>query len=208
MTTMARRRIPGEDPRRWRSTGMATLIGAFALTACDLTDPDDTRRTLEVAPHQVVCSGLGYGLCLQVREPGSTTWESTFDYPEGFSFEWGVATRIVVEERELDPPPFDGSAIRLTLVRVVDRRTDPADSLFSLRLPGATTISPEAGRFQFASAAFRCDTGPDCDGLATALGGDDAVEVTLVLGASATDPFRVVDWRACGAAWPACPGFP
>ncbi len=186
------------------------MAGLLSLGACGLLDPDDDvpRRTYEVAPHMEVCSGLSYWFCLRVREPGETDWELMYEHPIGFSFEWGVTTRIVVEERALDPPPLDASAVRRTLVRVESRDTVPADSIFTLRLPGDAISAPQAGVFfvPFGTLSFRCDGGPDCDGLATALAGDDAVEVTFVLGATAADPWRAVDWRACGSVWPECAG--
>lgn len=194
-----------------RGAGAAALASVCALGACDLTDPGEdeaVRRTYEVAPHKVVCTGEGFRFCLQVRTPGTTEWGFAYDVPQGFEFEWGVTQRIVVDERNLENPPEDGSSVERTLVRVEARTSDPADSLFTLLVPGPTATSPTPGlhALDFGSESFLCDAGPDCDGLAAALDGTDAVEVTLVLGAESTDPFRVVDWRACGSPWPSCGG--
>lgn len=187
---------------------LAALTLTLALGACDVTEPDVARRTYEVAPHMEVCSGLSYGFCLRVREPGASAWQLMYERPVGFVFEWGVTTRIVVDERALDPAPLDASAVRRTLVRVESRDTVPADSIFTLLIPGSTTSSTTAGlhQVQFGEVRFRCDGEPDCADLDTALAGDDAVEVTFALGPTPADPFRVVDWRTCGEPWPGCGG--
>lgn len=195
--------------RRSRGRGAALVAGLLSLGACGLLDPDDvTRRTYEVAPHRAVCTGLWYWLCLRVRPPGTSEWSLMYETPRGFEFEWGVTKRIVVEERTIENPPADGSSIERTLVRVEVRTIDPADSLFTLIVPGEATTSPAPGlhTLDFAQESFRCAGGPDCDGLAAALAGPDAVEVTLVLGAAAADPFQVVAWRPCGSPWPTCGG--
>lgn len=182
------------------------VFAAAAVAACGLTDPDRPRRTLDVAAHKAVCAGPFHRFCLRVREPGATEWTFLYDTPRGFDFEWGVATRIVVEEREIRDPPPDGSSTERTVVRVVSRETLPPGSRFTLLVPGGTTGEEGEGvhRFDFGAEAMRCVDGPDCDGLARVLRGNDAVDVTLELGAEPDDPFRVVDWRSCGQPWPIC----
>jgi hypothetical protein len=183
---------------------------AVAVGACGLTGPDTTRRTLEVAPHKAVCVGLSYRFCLLVREPGRSAWEFLYETPRGLAFEWGVTTRIVIEERELDDPPQDASSIVRTLVRTEARSRVPADSIFSLLIPGMTTAptGPGSHRFTFGAETLHCDTTQpdlDCDGLAEALVGPAAVDLRLALGGTSPHAFRVVAWRACGAPWPDCP---
>jgi hypothetical protein len=182
-----------------------TLAATLAATACGTTDPDDVR-TVDVAAHKAVCAGPFFRFCLQIRDVGSDEWTFAYDTPIGFEFEWGVRQRIVIEEEPIENPPPDGSSIRRTLVRIQDRRSLAADSVFTLVVPGGATSESETGvhQFHFGSEAFACTGRADCDQLATALGGNDAVEVTLALAGSAEAPFRLVDWRACGRVWPDC----
>ena len=185
----------------------SAAAAAWAVAGCGLTEPAPTRRTLDVSAHKEVCTALYFLFCLQVREPGATDWEFMYGHPRGFSFEWGVATRIEVEERRIENPPLDGSDTERTLVRVVAREVLPADSVFTLVVPGGTTHSSEQGlhEFEFGAELILCILGPDCAGLHQSLQGSDATEVTLVLGPTPDAPFRVVAWRGCGLLWPGCP---
>ncbi|NNK64327.1 MAG: DUF4377 domain-containing protein [Gemmatimonadetes bacterium] len=200
---MRRARTPSPFPSR--RTASVLIAGALTAGACGVFGPDDVR-TVEVAAHKAVCVGISFRFCLQMRDVGTEEWMFAYDTPEGFEFEWGVRQRIVIEEETIANPAADGSSIRRSLVRVEDRRTVPADSIFTLVVPGGTTSEPAAGthRFHFAPEAFVCSGRGDCRDLATALAGNDAVEVTLVLGETANAPFRLVDWRACGRLWPEC----
>ena len=190
-----------------RSAIAAPLLvaAALAVAACGGTDPDDVR-TVEVAAHKAICAGPFFRFCLQIQDVGSDVWTFAYDTPEGFAFEWGVRQRIVIEEEPIENPPPDGSSIRRTLVRVEERRTLPEDRSFSLVVPGGSTSESEPGvhQFHFGSEAFVCAGRGDCEALATALAGNDAVEVTLSLGAQVDDPFELTAWRDCGRAWPDC----
>src|SRR5690606_27616287 len=90
---------------------LAAVLLTLALAACD-SGETTVRRVYEVAPQKVVCQGVGMQLCLQVREPGEEAWTLMYTAPEGFVFQWGLAARIVVEERTTEPVALDAGSLR------------------------------------------------------------------------------------------------
>lgn len=199
---MRRPAISAGSTRVWAAAALAALS-----MGCSSESNDAVRRLYEVAPTKAVCSSFaGYHLCLQVREPGEQEWTFMFETPRFFEFEWGAATRIVVEEEEIDPPLLDVGSIRRTLVRVESRDTVPSDTTFTLQVPGRWTFVNDAGDYYIGmpTDAFTC-AGAVCGGLDAALDDEDgSVLITLSLPDSTGAPLEVVSWTPCSAPWPQC----
>jgi len=78
-------------------------------------------KILEVAPAWADCVGVAPRKCLQVREEGRQRWKRLYDPIEGFSFEEGYSFKLVVREEKLAHPPTDASALKRTLVRLLEK---------------------------------------------------------------------------------------
>lgn len=78
------------------------------------------QKIIEVAPTKVACVGVSTRQCLQVREPNGQ-WTNFYAPIEGFEFQEGWKYRLQVTVSQIDNPPTDGSSLRYTLVRLLDR---------------------------------------------------------------------------------------
>ncbi len=169
------------------------------LAGCGILDPDSTTRSYEVAPYKSTCSGLWYTLCLQVREPGALSFENMFETPSGFDFEWGVGYVILVEETEVENPPADGSSIRRSLVRTLERSPVPVGAVFEIPVPGEALIRESGDVFRLFPGrdTFRCEVAADCDAL-EALPDRSWVMLTMGYPDEPGGPIRLVQSEACG----------
>ncbi len=77
-------------------------------------------KIFEVAPTKVDCVGVGKMKCLQVREAGGK-WMNFHSPIEGFDFQEGWRYRLQVAVAKVNNPPADGSSLRYSLVRILDK---------------------------------------------------------------------------------------
>jgi heat shock protein HslJ len=94
-----------------------TLVLALGLALLGCSSPAPVQRTLIIAPAPVACAADPPSTCLSVSEPNGDTWLMRFDEIEGFAYEPGFTSQVLVEE----PPLSQEQAVvpRLRLVRVV-----------------------------------------------------------------------------------------
>jgi len=94
------------------------VLLASLVAGCGILGIDgyDGKVTWEVAPEKAVCFGLFETTCLQVREPGASTYESFYGSIEGFDYEPGFQYLIRVGWHKVDPVPIDGPSRRYELI--------------------------------------------------------------------------------------------
>jgi hypothetical protein len=180
----------------WRSFA---LVSVTVLAGCGLVDPEPTTRTYEVAAHKSTCSGLFTTLCLQVREPGESSFTNLYEMPSGFDFEWGFHYVILVEETRVEDPPADASSIRRRLVRIEERAPAPAGAVFEIPLPGEALVRQDGDRVRIFQGpeSLQCATTADCDAL-EAVTGQRWVMLTLRYADEPGGPFPLVEALDCG----------
>ncbi len=109
---------------------MKNLACSFAMllfTACSSTL--SIEKTYWVNSKKVDCVGVAPMKCLQIQKGNSIQagkWEYLYSNIEGFDFEEGFQYKLLVEEEETpkDEVPADGSSIKYTLVKVLEKNLD------------------------------------------------------------------------------------
>lgn len=125
------------------------LLFAFALLISACT-PSGQHSVYWVNSYQVDCSGIGPMKCLLVQKNETlvdSAWQTFYAPIEGFEFEPGFLYKISVTEEKLDSSevPADGSSIRYTLVKILDKSPDPKmllNDIWILTTMGGKTINP------------------------------------------------------------------
>lgn len=79
------------------------------------------RKTVYVAAQKVACTGVAPMECLQVREQADQPWQYHYSGIEGFDFQPGTEYQLQIIETVLNNPPADGSSVRWTLEKIVER---------------------------------------------------------------------------------------
>ena len=97
----------------------------LALSACDLTGPDEDLVVLYVGPERVECMGFTQQTCYLVRDRPEDDWEYFYDPIEGFDFEPGFLYTLLVRKEEVENPPADGSRYRWTLEEILEKKRAP-----------------------------------------------------------------------------------
>lgn len=186
---------------------LLTLVLALAPSGCGILGIGSEERTLEVAPYKGACVGLFHTLCLQVREPGTTDFLNMFETPRDFDFEWGFNYVIVVEEREIENPPADGSSIERTLERILVRTPVAVGTEFDLLVVTEPGLVPlQAGRWELyhGPEVVFCEPAAACDGLDDAIATHPRIRVRLRFPAVPTREFAIVGWSPCAEEFGPC----
>ncbi len=111
------------------------LLTAFCLSGC-LAARNPNHLTLQpneyiywVNSSKVDCTGVGPMRCLQVQKGddlASDSWEFFYSNISGFKYEPGYLYKIIVKEESIpsNERVADGSSIKHTLIKVLDKRSD------------------------------------------------------------------------------------
>lgn len=91
------------------------------LSACNKTDLTPAIITMRVAEQYKDCVGVGPQKCLWVQIAGEPTWTLHYSGIEGFVYEEGYEYFLVVKRKRINNPPMDGSNLRYTLLKVVEK---------------------------------------------------------------------------------------
>jgi len=104
------------------------VLLASLLAGCGILGIDgyDGKATWEVAPEKATCFGLFETTCLQVREPGASSYENFYGSIDGFDFQPGFRYLIRVGWHRVDPVPVDGSSRRYELIELLSKEPVPA----------------------------------------------------------------------------------
>lgn len=106
---------------------MTTFVRLFSLTlvilfsACDKNELNPSFITMQVADHQQDCTGVGPQKCLLVKINGEANWTYFYTGIEGFTYESGYEYTLSVKREKIKNPPQDGSSIRYTLVKIIEK---------------------------------------------------------------------------------------
>ena len=105
--------------------GVAIVVAASACN--DGTGDGDggseagLSKEVFVAHFQAPCVGVGPRQCLMVRESAEDDWAMRYDPIDGFEYETGYDYRLMISETTDSDPPADASAIRWTLIEVLEK---------------------------------------------------------------------------------------
>jgi len=172
----------------------------LGMAGCGILDPGPVQRELEVAPYKVGCVGVGPRLCLQVRDSGASAWETLYETPVGFAFEWGVRQVIVVREEERDPVPADASSIVRHLERVVSKTSAAAGTRFDLGVPSPWLQSTSGTTLGVLGEPIQVACGDEgCVQILQAAESVPRILMTLELPGGPGEPLTLTEWRPCQA---------
>ncbi|MGA0555308.1 DUF4377 domain-containing protein [Larkinella sp. VNQ87] len=93
---------------------------SLLLLACDENIKPEII-ILQVADHQVDCTGVGPQKCLLIKEGDATNWAYFYQQIEGFEYTAGFEYKLRVRRENVKNPPADGSSARYVLVEVLEK---------------------------------------------------------------------------------------
>lgn len=101
-----------------------TLLIGLLLNACSTSK----NKIFWVSGIKTECSGgAGKMLCLKVHKGknlDNASWENFYSPIEGFEFEEGFMKKLEIREEKIANPPADGSSIRYTMVKELEKQAD------------------------------------------------------------------------------------
>ncbi len=109
---------------------LSLLIWLFLFMSCNTRiATKNTTTTWWINSNKVPCVGVAPMNCLQIQKNETIEqgqWQNFYTEIDGFVFEPGYLQKIKVKEEKLDPTrvPADGSSIKYTLVKVLEKKTD------------------------------------------------------------------------------------
>jgi hypothetical protein len=107
------------------------LIVLFPFTGCKTPAMQSSANThiYWINSWKRPCTGVGPMTCLQVQKDSfqEGKWMNFYGQIEGFTYEPGYRYKIEVSETQIPAAqvPADGSSIRHTLVRILEKEPDP-----------------------------------------------------------------------------------
>lgn len=106
------------------------FIIAISLNTCENIAPEKVSETiLFVNSAKVDCTGVGPMKCMQTQESDTLDpngWEFFYETIEGFEYVPGYIYKLAIKKEKLDPAtvPADGSSIKYTLIKVIEKNID------------------------------------------------------------------------------------
>ena len=109
------------------------LIAALFLTASCLEEEGDQDKVEEIILNVSAETSFYYDLFdakrenpiegMLIQERGSNHWECIhFQEIDGFTYEKGYDYELLVEKTTLANPPQDGSNVRYSLIKIIEKR--------------------------------------------------------------------------------------
>jgi len=195
-----------DDIRTGLATTVLVLTAVLLLSACSTdsssdTEPDDTAAPLRevsqparavtpnndgvvrllVQHHRVSCQGVGFRLCMLVRDSDQSPWSFFYSQIEGFEYEWGYQYELRVQTTEIENPPADASSVAYSLIDQISKVKVPSDTSFNFVLLPDQLFSERTSVNQFnllQEVSFSCDTA-SCDSVASLLAQEMSVLLRL-----------------------------
>lgn len=129
---------------RWLLPLLIVLVLAIAISACGDTARADTQtmpaiqpaveaqaqapalqepetKSLYIGPKLEDCTGVGPQKCMMVKEDPDDDYQYFYQPIEGFEYEEGYEYEIVVTVEKVENPPADGSSLKYSLVKIVNK---------------------------------------------------------------------------------------
>ncbi|WP_163714404.1 META domain-containing protein [Mangrovibacterium lignilyticum] len=103
----------------------AAIYGLILLLATCSTTNNDTIYWIN--SYRVDCVGVGPMKCLLIQKGEKITegeWQNFYAKIEGFEYEPGFIYKLNVKEEQLENVPADGSSIKYTLVKILEKKED------------------------------------------------------------------------------------
>jgi len=110
-------------------------IGLICIVSGCTTSPSDSNsnstsndginyveKTLIVGPEMVDCVGVAPQKCYKVKENPDDDWSFFYSQIVDFDYQPGYEYELLVREEKVENPPADGSSLRWTLIKVINRK--------------------------------------------------------------------------------------
>jgi hypothetical protein len=102
-------------------TRLFSICLVLLFSACDKNELSPQTITMQVADKYKDCTGVGPQKCLWVKMESEHNWTLHYSGIEGFAYEEGFEYTLTVKRERVKNPPADGSSIRYTLVKVLEK---------------------------------------------------------------------------------------
>jgi heat shock protein HslJ len=118
---------------RKKSIWLAFMALVMLIAACtpdsggsggvpvDRPEEQSEEITMYVGPELVDCVGVAPQTCYQVKFEEGDEWQLLYNDIEGFEFQPGIESELLVNKITVENPPADGSSIRYELVQIVSQ---------------------------------------------------------------------------------------
>ncbi|MDT0553859.1 DUF4377 domain-containing protein [Urechidicola vernalis] len=109
---------------------MKLLVSVISLIILQSCQPKIEKDELIVWINsaKVECSGVGKMTCLQIQKNVeldlTQDWEFFYSNIEGFEYQPGYFYKLKVKTEKIENPPADGSSIKYTLVKALEKKED------------------------------------------------------------------------------------
>jgi len=150
---------------------LVTALSLFAVGAC----AEEVEYTVE--GHLAPCEGVGVQSCMLVDDGDGATF--FYDGIRGFSFQWGVRQRLLVEIHEVDNPPADGSSRRYDLAQTIEQTDVAAGASFELSIRRDYLTASGDGFALPDGRQIECSDQAVCDDIGARMANDETFRVTL-----------------------------
>lgn len=97
------------------------LIVLVLSSSCNKNELKPAVITMLVADQYQDCVGVAPQKCLLVKIEGAPNWTNHYSGIEGFTYEEGFEYKLSVKREKIKNPPQDGSSLRYTLVKVIEK---------------------------------------------------------------------------------------
>ncbi len=105
---------------------MLLLVAAACNPSATKPADDGAIKTIYINSKKADCTGVAPMKCLQYREKPDGPWLNWYSDIEGFNYEEGNLYTIEIKETKITNPPADGSSIKWTLVKELQKEKDAA----------------------------------------------------------------------------------
>lgn len=102
------------------------ILLSFVIVSCS-SDGNKEIKTLVVNSFKVPCTGVAPMSCYQIKDSKEDkTWNNFYNEIEGFDYAPGFLYTLEVEVQTIpeNEVPADGSSLKYTLVKVIEKLTD------------------------------------------------------------------------------------
>ncbi|MEM7292505.1 MAG: DUF4377 domain-containing protein [Pseudomonadota bacterium] len=149
--------------------------------------------TMTVNFYRSGCLGEGSFLCLQVSESDGN-YANFFDAIEGFSFNWGYRTTLVVSREEIANPPADASSLRYTQVTEISSEWLGPIAEFAIWVPSLDLLLEKVtvNRYRLPDNQELLCSAADCATLDSLIAQQFWASMVLALPATPGDPLTLV----------------
>lgn len=121
-----------------------TILFLLCLTASCSTEEDEETLVLRINHHQQTATAVAPVLVYLVQwdnAVGTDNWEILYDEIDGFNYEPGYTYDLLVKKEFIGYTLTDGSSVRYTLMKLIDKEEVPSGEPFEIILKSEGSLN-------------------------------------------------------------------